>query len=283
MSDDEKRARPARLGAFQSLVPGPDRGTVNHDHADIHQTIRRATEILEFVWAELYPVKLARIARGVGLERSTVLRLLHSLEELGYVHRDEADKTYALGFMAQRLGSRRELLRVNVILTDKFICELAGLSGQSVAMASQEGTSVIYHSVRKGVNQPAFVSPTEGTAYPAHACAAGISLLGGQKDEEIRRLYAETTLDRPASRAVQSVQQLIGRVQQSRLQGFALEQDEAVEGRSAIAVPVVNSRGVANMAIVVLGQTSAFNGERVDWLLRSCTATVKRIYDHVLG
>ena len=36
------------------------------------------------------------------------------------------------------------------------------------------------------------------------------------------------------------------------------------------------------MAIVVFGQTSEFEPERVEWLLRECTATVKRIYDHVL-
>ena len=282
MEHAEKRVRPGRFGAYRSLVPGPDRSDLNHDHADIHQTIRRATEIMEFVWAELQPVKLAAIARGVGLDRSTVLRLLNSLVELGYVHRDDEAKSYAIGFMAQRLGSRRELLRVNVILTDRFIADLAALTGECIAVASLDGISVIYHSVRSCGDAPGFVLPRIGTAYQAHCCAAGLSLLGNQRAAEIRTLYSAATLERPASRTLQSVDELIKRARQSRSLGYALERDEAVDGRAALAVPVVNSRGVANMAVVMLGRSDTFDEARTKWLLGECRRTVEKIYNHVL-
>lgn len=280
--DRNEKHRPSRPGAYAALVPGPDRSDAFHDHADVHQTIRRATEMLEFLWASCRSMKLAEIARNVGLERSTALRLLQSLADLGYVHRNEEDKSYAIGFMAQRLGSRRELLHVNVMLADRFVAELAGITGEAVGVGALEGTSAIYHCLHVPSPVPDFLLPKLGVAYCAHANAAGLALLGNQSGEELQRLYSATRLERQAARTITSVKGLILRSRQCRAEGHVIEVDEAVDGRTAIAVPVVNSRGLANMAVTIFASTASVTDHRRAWLLSECHRTVERIYRHIL-
>lgn len=270
------------VGAFASLVGKPDRRIANADHDDIHQTIRRATAILESVWRNAGPSRLADIARATGLDRSTALRLIHSLEELGYLHRDPASKAYRIGYMAQRLGARPQLIAVNVALARPFVESLAGLTGETVVAAALEGTSVIYYHCIGGTNHARPLVVTPGVAYPAHACASGKALLGNLSTSELMLLYSATPLVRLARRTIGDVGSLSAEIAQARLVGHAVEHDEAEEGRSGLAVPVVNARGFANMAIGIIVRSQTLDERRREWLGEQCQRTVRAIYDHVL-
>jgi IclR family pca regulon transcriptional regulator len=269
-------------GAFQQLAAGLDRRTVNADHDTIHQTVRRATAMLELLWSRTGPARLADVARATGLDRSTALRLLCSLEELGYVHRDSATKTYRIGYMAQRLGARPQLLAVNVDLALPFLQTLAGLTGETVVAAALEGVSIVYHQCLPGPQHEIPVTVRTGVAYDAHACAAGKMLLGNLSSEAIHRLYAETRLTRVATRTITDRTTLIDQAVAARQAGFSVELSEADDGRAGVALPVVNPRGVANMTIGILTRVDSAAWQRRDDLIAVCQKTAAAIYRHVL-
>ena len=60
------------MGAFRRLVAGPDRRTTNADHETIHQTIRRATAMLEILWSRPEPSRLADVARAMARGLSVI-------------------------------------------------------------------------------------------------------------------------------------------------------------------------------------------------------------------
>ncbi len=270
------------MGAFRGLVAGPDRRATNADHATIHQTIRRATALLEILWSRPAASRLADVARRMDLDRSTTLRLLTSLEELGYVHRDPATKAYRIGYMAQRLGARPQLLAVNVALARPYAEALAGQTGETVVIAALEGISIVYHFCLPGPGHDRPVTVRTGVAYCAHASAAGKMLLGNLSAEAIGALYAETRLERLASRTIVDRDALARHAAEARMLGHAIEQNEAAEGRAGIAVPVVNARGVANMSIGILTHTASKAWQNHDNLVTSCRAAANAIYQHVL-
>jgi IclR family transcriptional regulator, pca regulon regulatory protein len=270
------------MGAFRRLVAGPDRRTTNADHETIHQTIRRATAMLEILWSRPEPSRLADVARAMALDRSTTLRLLSSLEELGYVHRDPATKTYRIGYMAQRLGARPQLLAVNTALARRYAETLAGQTGETVVIAALEGVSTVYHLCIPGPQYDRAVTVRTGVAYHAHASAAGKMLLGNLSAEAIAELYAETHLARIASRTIIDRDTLAQRAIEARRAGFAIEENEGEEGRAGVAVPVVNSRGFANMSIGILTRVEASAWQRRDDLTAACRHAAEAIYRHVL-
>ena len=264
------------------LASRPDRHLLNADHDDIHQTVRRATAMLEAIWASNVPSRLADVARATQLDRSTALRLLHSLEELGYVHRDDRTKTYRIGYMAQRLGARPQLIAVNLALALPMLQDLAATTGETVVAATLEGVSVLFHLCLPGVGQDRPLGVRIGVAQSAHASAFGKALLGNLSADAIRLLYAETPLTRVASRTLTDVAALADQATRSRELCVATEFDEGEEGRAALAVPVVNARGIANVAIGVVVRTRDFDATRRDALATACLRTAALIYDHVL-
>lgn len=272
----------ARRGVFVRRELAPDRHAANAGDPGIHETVRRATVILEAIWSHDGPMRLADIARAARLDRSTALRLIHSLDELGYVHRDDAAKTYRIGYMAQRLGARPQLMAVNVSLSRRFVEDVALATGETVYLASLEGVSVIYHHAVAGGALGAVPAPPLGVAHDAHACAAGKTLLANLTDDAVARLYAATRLARMGRRTVTNVAELVDQVRRARIDGIATDLDETADGRAGVAVAVVNARRIANMAIGVMTRSAQFEGARLARLTGACRDAANAIYSHVL-
>ena len=59
--------------------------------------LEKALHIMEFLLAYPKGVQLNEISIGVGLNKSTVYRILHTLRLHNYVIQDEKDSSYSLG------------------------------------------------------------------------------------------------------------------------------------------------------------------------------------------
>lgn len=81
-------------------------------------SLERALSVLKVFETASEPVSLARIATDTGLYKSTILRLIASFEDFGYLRRTD-NGTYALGPAAFRLGTRyREQFRLDDVLEE---------------------------------------------------------------------------------------------------------------------------------------------------------------------
>ena len=69
-------------------------------------TLERALSILSVFESSDAPVTLAEISKATGLYKSTILRLLASFEDHGYLRRSDDGSTYSLGPTAFRLGMK---------------------------------------------------------------------------------------------------------------------------------------------------------------------------------
>lgn len=101
-------------------------------------SVVRALSLLEAFGADDYGLTLAELSRRTGLYKSTILRLIQTLESFGYLERT-ADGTYRIGAAPVRLASlRKQALHP----ADLIFAELRQLVDQTRESAS-------YH-VRQG-------------------------------------------------------------------------------------------------------------------------------------
>lgn len=101
-------AYPKHNGADKPRTDKPRRGVAAVD---------RALAILGALEANSAPQTLSDLSRATGLYKSTILRIIESLSDAGYVMRVE-DSKYALGHVVMRLGIAYEManpLRHNVL------------------------------------------------------------------------------------------------------------------------------------------------------------------------
>lgn len=69
------------------------------------QTVDRALMLLKMIAASYEPITIPQICEQTGFNRTTVWRLLYSLENSGFVERDEKSKGYQIGYAATSLST----------------------------------------------------------------------------------------------------------------------------------------------------------------------------------
>jgi IclR family transcriptional regulator, KDG regulon repressor len=197
--------------------------------------------------------------------KSTVHRLVATLEAVGYSVFDSPTSKYMLGTKLARLGEQlnhqSSLLTFGVPALEQLTRECREASH----LAIMEGTEVVYIS-REESKEPVRVSFAMGHRAPAHCTALGKVFLAGLSDTEIRMLYANTRrLERMTPRTQTKLSQILAEMAIVRREGIAYDNEEYMPGLRCIAAPIkdFSSRTIAAMSLSMFkhkmtGQRRAF-------------------------
>lgn len=182
------------------------------------------------------------LARRLDVPRSTVFRLLTTLERTGFVERNESGRDYRLGMSVLRLGfeylASLELTEIGRPLLDRLRDQIS----YPCNLVLRDGRSIVY--VAKSVTPSAFVSSVNvGTRLPAHATVLGRILLEDLSLADLRSLYPEEHLENFSTNTPKTVVELFDLVQQDRERGYVLEEGFFETGISTIAAPVRDHSG----------------------------------------
>lgn len=138
--------------------------------------VERALAIVGAVEAADGPITLADLARKTGFYKSTILRLLGSLEGAGYVVRLD-DGRYDLGFTAFRLGTafeRKNTLRHYVL---PVLRRLVAQGTESASFHVRQGQDARLCMFRVNSGHATLDRVEAGGSYPLRAGAGGHILL----------------------------------------------------------------------------------------------------------
>ena len=182
------------------------------------------------------------LARRLSVPRSTVFRLLTTLERMGFVERNEGGRDYRLGMAVLRLGfeylASLELTEIGRPLLDRLRDQIS----YPCNLVVRDGRSIVY--VAKSVTPTAFVSSVNvGTRLPAHATVLGRVLLEDLSLAELRQLYPEEHLESFSSNTPKTVVELFDMVQHDCKRGYVLQEGFFETGISTIAAPVRDHSG----------------------------------------
>lgn len=191
------------------------------------------------------------LARRFNLPRSTVFRLLTTLEAMGYLERADNGRDYRLGMAVLRLGfeylASLELTQIGAPLLNRLCDEL----GYPCNLVVRDGREIVY--VAKVTPPTPFVSTvTIGTRLPAHATVLGQVLLGDLSSEELRALYPDDELKSYSANTPKTVDELSRRIATARDMGYAVSEGFFESHISTIAAPVRDDSG---HVIAALGLT----------------------------
>jgi DNA-binding IclR family transcriptional regulator len=184
------------------------------------------------------------LSRRLGIPRTTVFRLLQTLESLGFLERADKDRNYRLGVAVLRLGF--EYLS-SLELTDlglPIIEALRDSTGLTSHILIRDGRDVVF--VAKAQSQAPIFSSVKvnvGTRLPAHATTHGHVLMGDLSLEELRALYPEGRLERFTGSTPETVDELYELAREDAERGYATSQSSFERGISVVTAPVRNDTG----------------------------------------
>lgn len=184
---------------------------------------------------------LDQLADEIGVHKSTVLRLLRTLEEQGFVRHDSAHR-YRLGpriFDLAHLAAEQRDVRS---MAEPHLKTLSSACGQTVRLAALSGDDVVYVD-RFDCRGDVRMYAVAGTSAPLHATAAAKVLVAALPETDRRRLAAGLTYTRFTATTITSPSRFLHELEQVRTHGFAVERAEHEPFVNAIAVPIRDRAG----------------------------------------
>lgn len=239
------------------------------------QVVAKVGALLDTL-AESGEATVRDLADRIGEPRSTVYRLLSSLQQLEMVEPGMRRGTYRLGLGLLRLGAavatgfdeRQAALPVLQRLHDEtgetvFLCVRRG--NEAVCIERLDGRRVQSLALRIG------------GSLPLHAGAAPRVLLAFEPKERWEEYVAEGglevfTLKTPAAKAV-----IFRSLDEIRKLGYAVSDEDVTVGIAALGAPVFDHRGAICAAVSISGLRSSILGESADSLTENIVAGAREI------
>ena len=214
---------------------------------DLVQSVIRTSMIIEILSAR-GELGISEMSASLGLEKSTVSRLVRTLKHLGYLRQNPSNHKYAVSFKLLELGIS-ELERLDIIKTARpFMEDLAGKTRETVSLGVLSGPYALYLD---SIESPEPIKADQGIGQkvPLHASAIGKVLLAFQKEEKIHMILRDVPFIRLTENTLEGPESLMKELAVIKLQGYAHDNEESLRGLQCFAAPVMDFRKEAVAAL----------------------------------
>jgi DNA-binding IclR family transcriptional regulator len=220
------------------------------------RTVERACAVLSAFSDGEPRLSLGELAARVGLPKATVHRLASSLVATGFMEHGE-DGGYSLGMKLSELGA---LARANldvVTACASAVDALAAATEETVLLATADWDALELTVVDARASRHTLsVVPAPGERMPMPPGALCKALLLGLPPAESDRLLERLALPALTSKSHTDRAQLSDEIAAARPLGYAIAEEEYVEGVSGVAVPVLFDHGRPRAAISIVGPSA---------------------------
>lgn len=246
---------------------------------DFIQSLERGLAVINSFSREHNPQTLSEVAGRTGLTRATARRVLLTLTDLGYVHRD--GRQFSLTPKVLDLGySFLSSFRV-VELAQPSMERLVDEVRESSSMSVLDGSEIVYVA-RVPTSRIMTISLALGSRLPAYPTSMGRVLLSGLPQGELDRYVAETKFEKLTPHTIVDPATFRVVVAKTGEDGYTLVDQELEEGVRSIAAPIRNGNGEVIAAINVSCHASRVDVDRMRTEFRpTLLATAAEISDRV--
>jgi DNA-binding IclR family transcriptional regulator len=212
------------------------------------QSVARALSLLDRIAAGT--VTLTALAEAESVHKSTVLRLLRTLEAEGYVHHD-GEHRYALGAQFFRLAQQAlDSFEVRVIAAVR-LRRLCDETAQTVHLAVYQDGIVTYVDKLEPREAGVRMASRIGNTAPLHCTAVGKVLLAGQPPAIRAEVVARLEFPRRTPNTLTSAESLLTEVAEVAETGWAQDHAENETFINCIGAPVFGANGSTLAAVSI--------------------------------
>ena len=221
-------------------------------------SVSRALKVLRHVADGNSCTNINRTAKELEINRTTLLRLLHTLSDERLIDSSGEAGGYTLGTGLISLAAKALFSRDIVQVAQPVLKKLAAQLGLSAHLGIIEGRDVLY-LLRETPNLHLVSNVKVGSHLPAHAASIGRILLAQLPNEEVLSQIAGWHLDPVTDKTRTTPESLIAQLQNDRKVGIAWSVGDYESGIGAAAAAVFESTGTAVGAINVTGPENEFD------------------------
>ena len=221
------------------------------------QSIDRAFAVLRSLASG--PAGVSEIAEPIKLPKSTVSRLLSTLEELGAVEQVTPGGDYRIGWTMIELSAAARPGRSLISLARPHLVELSRATGEAAGISIPDATEMLYLD-QMTPDSELQVRDWTGHRIPMHAVPSGQVMLAF--DDAIAERVMASPLDSFTPHTITSAAALRKRIAAVRSTGYAWAMREFAPEMNSVAAGIRTTDGRVLAVLHVYGPASRFPGER---------------------
>lgn len=224
-----------------------------------NQSIEKMFEIIEAMADSKGSMRLKDISIEVNYPASTVLRMLSSLMENGYVTQDSETSKYSLSLKFCRIGEAvKSQFRIREIVRP-FLVELSERCLESACLAIEHDMTVVYLDVVEGQDKMLRTLQRIGKNAPLHSTGIGKLLLLNYDSAALDGFIMARGLQQLTCNTITTKEALLTELDSVRNLGYAFDNEECELGAKCIAAPIHDYSGKVIAGISISGPISRMN------------------------
>jgi DNA-binding IclR family transcriptional regulator len=236
-----------------------------------HQSLARGLRVIEATAANGGSATLAEVTRRTALPRSTAHHLLRALVDFGYLVQDGNARGYTLAPKLFRLTGRTWTGEQLAEIAIPFLNELSRRTGEGTSLAILRN-GIVTVVAKRDPEGPVRVVQEVGATRPIHCTAVGKALAAWLPADELDRIIGRTLFEPMTPKTITTPAAFRRELARIRATGFAIDNEEHIEGIRCIATPVRDHSGEVRASLCVVGPKSRLPQRRLGELRQSLTS-----------
>lgn len=229
---------------------------------DTVRSVEKALDIVLAFTEDKPQLSLLEICKFLNMPKSTVYRLISTLENKGFIEHNGVTGRYQLGTRFIKLSN---IVLKNFNLKETALpvmIDLRDETGETINLYAKKDLDRVCIEQVEGFHHLRRFSAI-GDLLPLYCGASGKLLLAYQPEDEIKRVIKETGLKAWTAKTITDLEAIMQELENIRKAGYAFSNGEREVGVTSVAAPIRNHNGSVIAAISISGPDSRFTEENI--------------------
>jgi IclR family transcriptional regulator, KDG regulon repressor len=208
-------------------------------------------------------ISVQEMSKALPLARTTLHRILHTLERLAYVEKGEGKARYRLGPRFFELTEPAVHFRKLQSVAKSIMLELMIRYGETVNLGVIDEGQVDHIEV---IQSPSAlrIAAHPGDRNPVHSTALGKVIMAFLPEDAIDSIFQDYPMIRMTPKTITQRTHFLKHLALVREQGIAFDLGENIDGVTCVAAPVFDRQGHVVAGLSISGPTSRMEAKMAD-------------------
>lgn len=200
-----------------------------------NQSVERAFKILETI-ASTEGIGVSDIAREVKLNKSTAFGLIKTLDNLGYIFKNEDTDKYQLTYKIRNLAEEGAAGHEILNYAKPFLKKLSKKYGEIIHFVAASGEEVFYLEKIESTKSIRVYTGI-GSSMPMYCTGVEKSILSTRSEEEVREYAKKVELEKLTDKNHNDIEELLEDLRLTKERGYAIDNGENQEELFCVGIP----------------------------------------------
>lgn len=224
-------------------------------------SLAKGLDVLDLL-VERGDASVSEVARALGFNRASSHRFLATLQELGYVEKNEESRYTAsikLMEMGLKLAGRMEVRKIS----KPYMQLLAEAFKETVNLGFYDAYEVL-HVDKIDSREILRIDARTGSRTPAYCTALGKAILSVLPPGEQLAFFENVKLKRCGPNTIRSKKKLKSELADIHRKGYAVDDEELTAGLRCVAAPIFDPNSQGFYALSISGPAVRLSLERIE-------------------